>query len=137
MEINDIEHTDSKIITPYMLKKLEYGRKRIILDYEEVNPTNVVEVLQKALNFHASNRKDCDYLIRYFLGDQDILYRPSPETSNINNTTVVNYAYPITREIVGYTFGNAIEFVAKDSDKQKQVTKLSDILEYELVSFNP
>ena len=37
----------------------------------------------------------------------------------------------ITREIEGYTFGNAIEFVAKESDKQKQVTKLSDILEYE------
>ena len=131
MEINNIEHTDSKIITPAMLRKLNYGRKRIILDYDEVNPNNVVEVLGKALNIHASNRKDCDYLIHYFLGEQDILFRPSPETSNINNTTVVNFAYPITREIVGYTFGNAIEFVAKESDKQKQVTKFSDMLEYE------
>lgn len=131
MEINDIEHTDSNIITHVMPRKINYGRKRIILDYTEVTPTNVVEVLQKALNIHASNRKDCEYLINYFLGDQDILYRAMPETSNINNTTVVNYAYPITREIVGYTFGNAIEFVAKDSDKQKQVTKFSDFLEYE------
>lgn len=131
MDINDVEHTDSNVITSAMLRKINYGRKRIILDYDEVNPTNVIEVLQKALNIHASNRKDCDYLIKYFLGDQDILYRPMPETSNINNTTVVNYAYPITREIVGYTFGNAIEFVAKESDKQKQVTKFSDYLEYE------
>ena len=131
MDINNIEHTDSKIITPAMLRKLNYGRKRIILDYEEVTPNNIIEVLQKALNIHSYNKKDCDYLIRYFLGEQDILFRPMPETSNINNKTVVNFAFPITREIVGYTFGNAIEFVAKDSNKQKQVTKLSDILEYE------
>lgn len=131
MDINNIEHTDSKVVHQGMLKKIHYGRQRIILDYDEANPDNVVEILQKAMNIHAQNRKDCDYLIKYFLGDQDILYRASPETSNINNNTVINYAYPITREIVGYTFGNAIELVAKDSDKQKQVTKLSDMMEYE------
>ena len=128
---NNIESTDSKDIISILPRKIQYGRQRIILDYEEVTPDNVVEVLGKALAIHAMNRKDCDYLIKYFLGDQDILYRPAPQTSNINNTTVVNYAYPITREIVGYTFGNPIEYVAKDSNKQKEVTKLSDMFEYE------
>ena len=93
MEINDIEHTDSNVITPSIFRKIHYGRQRIILDYDEVNPDNVVEVLQKAMNIHAQNRKDCDYLIKYFLGDQDILYRQAPQTSTINNRTVVNYAY--------------------------------------------
>lgn len=129
--INNIEHTDSKIVTPIIPTKIHYGRQRIILDYTEVTPDNVVEVLQKANYIHGQNRRDCNYLIKYFLGDQDILYRPSPETSNVNNKTVVNFAYPITREIVGYTFGNAIEFVAKNSDKQEEVTKLSDMMEYE------
>lgn len=129
--INNIEHTDSKIITPILPGKIHYGRQRIILDFEEVTPANVVDVLNKALYIHGQNRRDCDYLIKYFLGDQDILYRPSPENSNVNNRTVVNYAYPITREIVGYTFGNAIEFVAKDSNKQDEVTKISDMFEYE------
>lgn len=129
--INNINNTDSKIITPILPGKINYGRKRIILDYEEVTPANVVEVLNKALYIHGQNRRDCDYLIRYFLGDQDILYRNSPETSNINNRTVVNFAYPITREIVGYTFGNAIELVAKNSDNQEEVTKLSDMFDYE------
>lgn len=129
--INNIEHTDSKIITNILPNKIHYGRQRIILDYDEVTPDNVVEVLQKAMYIHGQNRRDCQYLIKYFLGDQDILYRPEPETSNINNTTVVNFAFPITREIVGYTFGNAIEFVAKNSNKQGEVTKLSDMMEYE------
>jgi SPP1 family phage portal protein len=129
--INNIEHTDSKIITPILPGKIHYGRQRIILDFEEVTPANVVDVLNKALYIHGQNRRDCEYLIKYFLGDQDILYRPSPENSNVNNRTVVNYAYPITREIVGYTFGNAIEFVAKKSEKQEEVTKISDMFEYE------
>jgi len=68
-----------------------------------------------------------------FLGKQAILDRPEPNTSHINNKTVVNYAYPITRQIVGYTFGNPLELVQKNSDKQEQVQKLSDIFGYEEV----
>lgn len=121
---------DSKNILSY-IKKPMYGRRRILLDYDEVTPDNVIEVLQKALNIHNANARECDYLIRYFLGDQDILYRPAPTTSEINNTTVVNYAFPITREIVGYTLGNPIELVAKNSDKQKDVQTLNDMYDYE------
>ena len=65
--INNIEHTDSKVITPVLPGKINYGRKRIILDFEEVNPTNVVDVLNKALYIHGQNKRDCEYLIKYFL----------------------------------------------------------------------
>lgn len=110
--------------------KIHYGRQRIILDYDEVTPANFKDVFAKARPFFEENQKDCSYLINMFLGDQDILYRPAPNTSNINNQTVVNYAYPITREIVGYTFGNPFELVQKNNDKQKEVQKLSDYLNY-------
>lgn len=109
---------------------IHYGRQRIILDYDEVTPKNFKEVFAKAKPFFEANQQDCSYLINMFLGDQDILKRPAPNTSNINNTVVVNYAYPITREIVGYTFGNPFELVQKDTDKQKEVQKLSDFLNY-------
>lgn len=113
------------------LAKINYGRKRIILDYDEVTPDNFKEVFSKAFPIFKSNQRDCRYLIKMFLGDQDILKRPAPNTSNINNKTVVNYAYPITREIVGYTFGNPFELVQKDTTKQKDVQVLSDICDYE------
>lgn len=112
-------------------ERLHYGRQRIILPYSEVTPENLEEVMLKALNIHNSNSKDCEYLINYFLGDQDILYRLNSGTSNINNTTVVNYAYPITREIVGYTLGNEVEFTQKKLEDQEDVSKLSDIYNYE------
>jgi len=123
--------TDSNRIVSLFQNKINYGRKRIILDYDEVTPDNVIEVLQKALNIHASNRRDCEYLIRYFLGDQDILYRTPPTTSEINNQTVLNYAFPITREIVGYTLGNPIEMISKDGNKREAVRTFNNAYDYE------
>lgn len=113
------------------LEKIHYGRQRIILDYQEVTPDNLFEVMGKVLPIHRQNAQDCDYLINYFLGDQDILNRTGVYTNNINNTTVVNYAFPITREIVGYTFGNGVELLQRDMKYQKDVSKLSDIYTYE------
>lgn len=113
--------------------EINFGRQRILVDYEEVTSQNIIEVLKKANKVHESNASDCDYLINYFLGDQDILYREEATTSNINNKTVVNYAYPITREIVGYTLGSPVEFVAK-RDKQDQVQIINDSYDYESVN---
>lgn len=127
--MSDIDSTVG--ISPINSKKINYGRKRIILDYEEVTPDNFLEVFREALPIFESNKKDCEYLINMFLGEQDILHRPAPNTSNINNQTVVNYAFPITREIVGYTFGSPVELVQKDASKQESVQKLSDVFSYE------
>ena len=113
------------------MTKINYGRKRIILDYDEVTPENFKEVFGKALPIFGENKHDCEFLIGMFLGKQDILDRPAPNTSNINNKTVVNYAFPITREIVGYTFGNPFEYVQKDTSKQAEVQVLSDVCDYE------
>ena len=115
----------------YALENLHFGRQRIILDYPEITPDNLFEVMQKALGIHNSNRNDCEYLINYFLGKQDILTRTPSGTNNINNKTVVNFAFPITREIVGYTYGSPTEFIPKDMDYQKDVSKLADIYNYE------
>lgn len=129
MCLNNSENIKTDILP--MFNKLHFGRRRILLDYDEVTPDNVIEVLQKALSIHGANRLDCEYLIGYFLGKQDILYRSENTTSNVNNTTVVNYAFPITREIVGYTLGNPIELVARKSEFREDVQTLNDALDYE------
>lgn len=113
--------------------EINYGRQRILVDYTEVTSQNVIEILEAAEKIHEENASDCDYLINYFLGDQDILYRESAATSNINNKVVVNYAFPITREIVGYTLGSPVEFVAR-GDKQAEVQIINDSYDYESVN---
>lgn len=113
--------------------ELNYGRQRILVDYTEVTSQNVIEILEAAEKIHEKNRSDCDYLIQYFLGEQDILNREASSTSNINNKIVVNYALPITREIVGYTLGSPVEFVAR-GDKQEEVQIINDSYDYESVN---
>lgn len=112
---------------------INYGRQRILVDYTEVTSQNVIEILEAAEKIHEENRSDCDYLINYFLGEQDILNREASSTSNINNKIVVNYAYPITREIVGYTLGSPVEFVARN-DRQAEVQIINDSYDYESVN---
>lgn len=113
--------------------QINYGRQRILVDYTEVTSQNVIEILEAAEKIHEKNRSDCDYLIKYFLGEQDILNRQASSTSNINNKVVVNYALPITREIVGYTLGSPVEFVAR-GDKQNDVQIINDSYDYESVN---
>lgn len=113
--------------------EINYGRQRILVDYTEVTSQNVIEILEAAEKIHEKNRSDCDYLIQYFLGEQDILNREAASTSNINNKVVVNYALPITREIVGYTLGSPVEFVAR-GDKQAEVQIINDSYDYESVN---
>lgn len=113
--------------------KLNYGRQRILVDYTEVTSQNVIEILEAAEKIHEKNRSDCDYLIQYFLGEQDILNREASTTSSANNKVVVNYALPITREIVGYTLGSPVEFVAR-GDKQEEVQIINDSYDYESVN---
>lgn len=110
---------------------INYGRKRIILDYDEVTSENVLEVLEKALKTHQSNQSDCEYLINYFLGKQDILNRSASETSNINNKIVVNHAFPITREVVGYTLGNPIDLTPITTESRADVDTVNKLYNYE------
>ena len=120
----------STVVSYYpIFDKIQYGRKKIILDYDEVTPNNIMEVLNEALPWHNRNKQDVRYLVEYLLGKQDILFRPEPETSNINNKVVVNYAFPITREIVGYTLGNPVEYVQKDVGKRTDVETISDVFD--------
>lgn len=113
------------------MSKINFGRKRIILNYDEVTPQNFMDVFQDALPIFRSNARDCRYLIGMYLGKHDILGRRPPNTSNINNKCVVNYAFPITREIVGYTFGNPFEFIPIKDDKRDDVTFIADVCNYE------
>ena len=111
--------------------QLHYGRQRIILDYTEVTPENLYQVMSKALGIHNQNVMDCEYLINYFLGKQDILSRMGNYTNQINNRTVVNYAFPITREIAAYMLSTPIQIVQKELKDQESANTLSKYYNYE------
>ena len=109
-----------------VLKGVHFGRRRIILDYDEVTRENFKDIFSRAFSIFSLNKKDCHRLIDIYLGKQDILFRPEPNTSNINNKVVVNLAFPTTREIVGYTYSNPFEFIPTEEKYKDDTQKITD-----------
>ena len=107
-----------------------YGRRRII-DDREINEKNILQILIDAFSIHRLNIADMKYLINFHKGRQDILKRPAPSTSGINNKTVLNYAYSSERDIIGYTFGKPIQIIPRKGKARKDIKALNDLMEYE------
>lgn len=109
------------------------GRRRIF-DDREITKDNIIQILFDALNIHRLNISDMQFLLDYYKGQQNILKRQAPSTSDINNRVVLNYAHSSIRDIIGYTFGKPIQFVPRKTKYKKEIEKLSDIFEYENAS---
>ena len=109
------------------------GRKRIIIE-KDITRDNLIEILQKALSIHQENAKECEYLISYCKGEQNILKRSTEEAgynNAINNKTVINYAWSSVRDIVGYTFGKATQYFSTSNKFRKDIDEINRILTYE------
>lgn len=113
-----------------MVGNIGKGRRRIF-DDREINKDTIIQILFDALNVHRLNVADMKYLINYYKGQQDILKREAPSTSDINNKVVLNYAHSSVRDIVGYTFGKPIQIIPRKAKYRKEIKNLSDIFEYE------
>ncbi|MEE1073216.1 MAG: phage portal protein [Cellulosilyticum sp.] len=109
------------------------GRKKIIIE-KKISRETIIEVLMEAVGIHQQNVQDCNYLINYFKGEQDILNRQSIDAGyneKINNKTVLNFAWSSVRDIVGYTFGTKTQYNATTGSYRKDIEEISRILNYE------
>lgn len=107
-----------------------FGRTKILLDYEQIDSSNVIDALGKALNIHNKNSAEIDYLWRYYKGEQPILGRVKPIRPEINNKIVVNIANEVVSFKVGYHLGEPLQYVAKKDDPavMASLIKLNDFM---------
>ena len=75
--------------------RMLHGRREIVTPYEEVTDNNLLEILHRSLADFWVNRKDIDYLWRYYKGRQPILDREKEVRPEICNTIVENHAQEI------------------------------------------
>lgn len=110
-----------------------YGRKIIYTNAENINETNIVDELNKALSVHFQNAEEIRYLDRYYRGDQPILYRTKKVRSNINNKIVENHAFELVESKAAEIAGEPIQYVLRGTDKNKSqmIKTLNDYMQSE------
>lgn len=94
------------------LVKGEYGRKIAYADAEEVNESNILDILGSCIGVFNTNKSVFKYLWNYKNGDQPIRYRQKVVRDDINNPIVENHAWEIVQFKNAQTFGEPIQCVS-------------------------
>lgn len=98
------------------LVKGEYGRKIAYADAEEVNESNILDILGSCIGVFNTNKAVFKYLWNYKNGDQPIRYRQKVVRDDINNPIVENHAWEIVQFKNAQTFGEPIQCVSTKKD---------------------
>lgn len=116
----------TKILTSCLPKSMQsasyYG--------DTLDEKTIARELGKAISTHRKNALEYKRLKEIYLGKQAILDREQGDRK-VNNKVVVNYAEPITRDIVGFTYGNGIEYSARRTEKVSLVEELNNMVSVE------
>ena len=95
---------------------------------ETITAENVVEVLRQALNDHAVNQGDIQYLWDYYRGKTPILRKKKEVRENINHKICVNRANEIVTFKRGYGFGEPIQYISRgtNDDISDEIAELNE-----------
>lgn len=93
-----------------------YGRQMITTDAVEIDESNIITELDKAISKHAFNRGEIEYLWNYYRGKQPILSRTKDVRPEICNKIVENRANEIVSFKVGYLCGEPIQYVGRSGE---------------------
>ena len=110
-----------------------FGRKIIKTNKSQINASNIVEELNKAIAIHNQNATEINYLDRYYSGDQPILYRKKVNRPEVNNKLVVNLAYELVERKVADICAEPIQYVLRGTDEKKseEITQLNVTMDSE------
>lgn len=97
--------------------KVLFGRKVIYTDFDRIDKTNVVKVLNDTIYQHQTNSADIQYLYDYYRGNQPILQRIKEQRAEICNKIVENRANEIVSFKVGYLMGEPIQYVNRSGEE--------------------
>lgn len=103
------------------------GRSAIYTDAEQVDASNVSEVMDDARGKHDQNRRDIAYLYDYYRGVQPILERSKTYNSEINNRVVENRAKEISDFKTGYLLSAPIQYIDATADDGSETVESSDL----------
>ena len=113
------------------MKRTYFGRRVIYTAHDVVTADNIIEILTEAINIHALNRTEIEYLWNYYKGCQPILHRIKNVNSEITNRIVENHAYEIVTFKNGYLFGSPVQYVSRGDGHDEEISLLNEWMESE------
>lgn len=99
-----------------------YGRAKLVSSVDEVDESNVVDVLNDALRVHDINLLYIDYLMWYMRGCQPIENRVKTVRPEINNKVVENRAYEIVHFLSSYFLGEPCTYIRRGANDEASKT---------------
>lgn len=107
-----------------------YGRRKILVNVDYVDETNVVEVLGKTLVEHQLNRTECEHLYDVYKGKQSVLNRQKDVRPEIKNTLVANHANEIVSFKTSYLLSEPIAYISRGTapDVTGKITELNEMM---------
>lgn len=111
------------------------GRRKIFVDEEYINETNIEEVVSNVLKVHEQNSQEIKYLMDYERGIAPIHNRTKEGRADIDNRINENHASEIKTFKVGYVFSSPITLVQRavednehSAEDDKRIAKLNEML---------
>ena len=107
-----------------------FGREMVVSAVDEINDSNVIDVVTKAFGVHQRNAADIDYLFNYYKGNQPVLLRKRELRPELTEHIVENRANEIVAFKVGYVAGEPIQYISAKDNKSASdsIAKLNDIM---------
>lgn len=87
------------------------------------------EVLKESLPIHEKNANEEKRLWNIFVNSKDWWQKDKAQRPDINNKISVATAWAFSRTLNGYCFGEPIKYISRDTKKQGEVEKLSQMLD--------
>lgn len=110
-----------------------HGRRKIFTNKKEITPENVVDVVNTAYGVHCKNRREIQYLYKYYRGEQDIRFKEKVVRQEINNKIMVNRANEIVTFKTSYLLGEPLQYVSTGGDDSvsERVNRLNKFMRSE------
>ncbi len=103
-----------------------FGRKTLYVSEENIDRSNIIEVISRLNGDYLFNVGQIKYLYDYYRGRQPILYREKELNTYINNKVVENRYREIVNFHTQYVAGDPIKYSANNQEYADEVDILND-----------
>ena len=111
--------------------KANYTEEQFLSGNLTDQANKVIDVVTNSFDIHLQNKKESQYLIDYIKGIQDIRFKEKYTRTDINHTSVENWAYAFVDWKKTYLLGKPIQYAPLGDSSTKEMQVLNKYTSYE------